>query len=358
MDKHISIIGTAGIPANYGGLETCAEQLVTHQSEKIIYTVYCSSNSYTNQLSHFKNSNLRYVPINANGWQSIIYDYITIMMAVYRGDTLLIMGVSGCSLLPFIKLLFKNKVIVNIDGLEWKRDKWNRLAKFILKTSEYFAVKYADCIVSDNKHIQNYVTENYSRESALIEYGGDNSLVISSIDNENFKELVPFDEYSVFTCRIEPENNIHLILEAFSKNKGTNLVGIGNWKNSDYGKNLLTRYSENDNIILLDYISDQDLLNAIKQNSYLYIHGHSAGGTNPSLVEAMFLGLPIIAYDVPYNRETTENRALYFSSDTELQKLLAHLNRDSIQIISDAMKGIAEKRYRWEIIVSKYEALY
>ena len=163
MYKHVSIVGTVGIPANYGGLETCAEQLVHHKSSRIKYTVYCSKKSYVNRVMNYNSDRLIYLPLKANGWQSIFYDYLSILHAILHSDTILVLGVSGCTIIPIIKIFIKRKFIINIDGLEWKRDKWNFISKFILKVSEIFAIKFADIIITDNKHIQDYVKFNYNK---------------------------------------------------------------------------------------------------------------------------------------------------------------------------------------------------
>ena len=184
------------------------------------------------------------------------------------------------------------------------------------------------------------------------------SSILKESASNNIQGIIPFENYALFTCRIEPENNIDLILEAYSKMEALYLVGIGNWTNSNYGRKLHAKYSGLNNILLLDYISDQNLLNAIKVKSDLYVHGHSAGGTNPSLVEAMYLGLPVLAYDVPYNRETTENGALYFSSIANLTSQLNKILNLEVIEISKEMKSIAMRRYTWQIITDKYESLF
>jgi glycosyltransferase involved in cell wall biosynthesis len=166
------------------------------------------------------------------------------------------------------------------------------------------------------------------------------------------------EHYAISVCRIEPENNTHLILEAFSRQAEIPLVIIGNWKHSDYGLNLLQKYTTFTHIHLLDPIYDSERINFLRSNALLYIHGHSAGGTNPSLVEAMFLGLPIFAFDCVYNRYTTENKCAYWSNAGELYQHISHLDDSKLDIIRKKMKAIAERKYRWNIIASKYEALY
>lgn len=163
--------------------------------------------------------------------------------------------------------------------------------------------------------------------------------------------------YALTVCRIEPENNIHVILDAFSRDVAFPVVMIGNWDYSDYGKELKSRYQTNCNIHLMDPVYDLEKLNAVRQGCFVYLHGHSCGGTNPSLVEAMYLGLPIIAYDVNFNRETTENRALYFQNTEDLRNLIGSVDQKQLQLISHAMKEIALRRYTWKRISDLYAAL-
>lgn len=135
------------------------------------------------------------------------------------------------------------------------------------------------------------------------------------------------------------------------------LVMVGNWNNSEYGLNLKETYKDFANITILDPIYDQQRLDLIRSNAVLYIHGHSAGGTNPSLVEAMYLGLPIITYGVSYNKVTTENKALYFTSEDDLKQIIQSLKLADIQKLGVVMGEIAKRRYTWKLIADKYEGL-
>ena len=358
MAKKIAIIGTVGIPAKYGGFETLAEYLTRNLADKYDMTVFCSAKSYDGKLDTYNGAKLKYINLNANGIQSIPYDIISIFSSLRFADTLLILGVSGCVVLPFVRLLSKKRIIVNIDGLEWKRDKWNQYAKWFLKFSEKLAVKYADVVISDNKVIQDYVRDEYGVESKLIAYGADH--VTKELLNDEIKTKFPFleDKYAFKVCRIEPENNIHLILDALSEYMTLNIVMIGNWENSEYGRELKEKYSSFKNIFLLDPIYDQKILNQIRSNCYVYIHGHSAGGTNPSLVEAMYLELPIFAYGARYNKETTQNKAKYFDNKDELIKLLNDIDEIELKMIATDMKKVAEKMYTWKIISKQYSELF
>lgn len=163
--------------------------------------------------------------------------------------------------------------------------------------------------------------------------------------------------YAFSVCRIEPENNIHILLEAFAENAAMPLVTVGNWMNSEYGRDLLKKYRDKQNIFQLSPIYDQIRLNELRLGCTLYLHGHSCGGTNPSLVEAMYLGLPIVAFDVNFNRETTENKALYFRDAEELKNICGSIEAEASKKIGDAMKEIADRRYTWQRISECYAKL-
>jgi glycosyltransferase involved in cell wall biosynthesis len=356
-NKKVAIIGTDGVPSKYGGFETLVEYLTKNLAEKYDLTVFCSSKSYTKQLKSYNGAKLKYINFSANGLQSIPYDVISIVQSLKFADTLLILGVSGCIILPFVRLLSRKKIIVNIDGLEWKREKWGKVAKFFLKFSEKMAVNYADIVITDNQVITEYVLREYGKESTLIAYGGDHARRIP-LSNDLLKRYSFLKEkYAFSVCRIEPENNIHIILKAMSLQHKLILVIIGNWNNSAYGKKLRKQYANFEHIHLLDPIYNQNLLDQIRSNCTVYLHGHSAGGTNPSLVEAMYLRLPIYAYDVLFNLETTSYKASYFRNAHELLKLVENISEDSLYENAANMYDLAMQRYKWKNITSKYAKL-
>jgi glycosyltransferase involved in cell wall biosynthesis len=213
----VAIIGTVGVPACYGGFESLVDNLLDFTPQNVEYTVFCSAKKYKNRLETYKGANLIYLDMDANGKDSILYDFKSMKIAISKkADIMLILGVSGCMFLPYIRRKFKGKIITNIDGLEWRRDKWKWYAKKLLKFSEKMAVKYSDIVIGDNKGITDYVKSEYKKDAVLIAYGGDQ---VSHIKDDSLYEKYPFCQkpYAVTVCRIEPENNIHLILEAFSK---------------------------------------------------------------------------------------------------------------------------------------------
>lgn len=356
MDR-VAIIGTAGVPANYGGFETLTEYLVHFLGRDLDLTVYCSSKLYPARQSEYKEARLKYVALDANGAQSIPYDIISLFQAARTADTILILGVSGCIVLPLFRLFYpRKKLVINIDGLEHRRDKWGTWARRFLKLSESVAVRFGDAVITDNKGIQDYVQQEYRRDSHLIAYGGDHVAKRDLSQDVALKYGIP-GKYAFKVCRIEPENNIHVVLEAFTASP-LPIVMIGNWGKSEYGRDLRERYGSCEQIVLLDPIYDQDILDQLRGNCVVYIHAHSAGGTNPSLVEAMNLNLPIFAYDVVYNRETTNNQARYFCDGAELQALLQSIDEMDLDGLGASMGQLGKERYRWEKIAKQYRQLF
>ena len=356
----LAIVGTVGVPARYGGFETLAHQLVLNLNEEFDLTVYNSAKHYTakERVKKWNGANIKYLPISANGIWSIPYDIISIIHALIFCDVILMLGVSGALFLPFVKLFFPyKKIIVNIDGLEWRRPKWNRYAKTFLQVSEQVAVRFADEVIADNAAIQKYVFEKYQVNANLIEYGADHNQPekLSSA----IRLLFPFleNDYAFKVARIEPENNIKMILEAFINQSRLPLVFVGNWEASDYGRSLRAEFGDSNQLHLLDPIYEPHLLNQLRSNAKVYIHGHSAGGTNPSLVEAMYLGLPILSIDAIYNKITTEHKAIYFSNKKELSNMLEYIDSLELNQVATDMIEVANRRYTWSVIADKYSTL-
>tara|TARA_B100000989_G_C19527914_1_gene467930 strand:+ start:331 stop:1434 length:1104 start_codon:yes stop_codon:yes gene_type:complete len=355
--KKIAIIGIAGIPANYGGFETLVDYITKDLNQNFNITVYCSTKSYPNKLITYNDCKLHYINLKANGIQSILYDIRSIFHAIKYADILLILGVSGCVILPLIKLFSKKKIIVNIDGLEWKRQKWNGFAKRFLKLSERFAVKVSDAVIGDNKFIQDYIGQKYGKKAHLIAYGGDHCSN-KTLSQKTLKKY-PFlnAQYAFKVCRIEPENNIEMILEAFTQIDKIHLVLIGNWSNSYFGNKIRSLYGSFENIYLLNPIYDNNILDQIRSNCKIYIHGHSAGGTNPSLVEAMYMKLPVFCFDVVFNKITTKGKAKYFKTSEELKHLLTSVNDRELKQVANDLFEISKKEYKWSLISKKYQEI-
>lgn len=355
--KKVAIVGIQGLPANYGGFESLVENIIgENSSNNILYTVFCSKPDMGgDKLKEYKGAKLEYIDSPSHGINSLRY-YTKSLQKVTKGyDDILILGMGGGLYLPIFKMKSKTKVIINVDGIERKRAKFNRAGKFLLYILERLSVKFADQLISDNEGIRQFLLNLYNKDSVMIAYGGDHVKRCVSREEQG-KTLEKFglvkENYAITVCRIEPENNCHVILEAFEKSK-ENLVFIGNWNRSKYGRNLKTKYSTMSNIKILDPIYDLDTLYSLRGNAKYYIHGHSVGGTNPSLVEAMFFGKPIFCFDVIFNRETTFNKAYYWKNVEELIALIQRMNLNG-----EIMSVLAEKHYTWKQIAKEYENLY
>jgi hypothetical protein len=350
----LAIVGIRGLPNNYGGFETLAEYIVKFLAKDFEITVYCSSVNLPNKLKEFYGSKLKYIPISSHGAAGIIYDSLALIDAIFRNDRVLILGFGGGLAIPFLKK-FRSKIIVNFGGLDWKRSKWSPVSRKIIKICESLLVKHGGKIVSDNLEIQKYVKLEYGKESSLIPYGGDQAQ--NEPIYEGLSSIYPFLKlkYAFTVTRIQPDNNIEMILKAFVSEQKVPLVMVGNWTNSKYGEKLRKQYDNEKSLFLLDAIYDCRLLNVLRSNCCVYIHGHSAGGTNPSLVEAMNVGLPIFAFASTYNKCTTEQEALYFNTSKELQVLLQDYEPANKTSIGLKLKDIAEKSYRWNLVTDKYK---
>jgi glycosyltransferase involved in cell wall biosynthesis len=352
--QKVAVIGTVGLPGRYGGFETLVENLVGRLQDRFEFHVYCSGREYTDRQAEFNGAKLHYINLKANGPQSMLYDFISMLKAARFADCMLILGVSGCMFLPFIRLFYRRRLVLNIDGVEWRREKWGGAARWLLKRSEQIGVRIADQVISDNAVIQKYLANEYGANSTCIAYGGDH--VLETGQRSRLKPQWDFleEEFAFTVCRIEPENNIELILRAFVDEPVMSLVIVGNWAGSEYGKRLRGQFEAYSTIHLLDPIYNISDLNVLRSGCAIYVHGHSAGGTNPSLVEAMSLGLPVLAYDVAYNRESTQNKALYFRDSSSLAALLKSVKKSKLERIAANMEDIAAVNYTWQVVGEKY----
>ena len=357
--KKVVLIGTQGIPARYGGFETLVENLVNKKcSHEIEYTVFCSSIDISTRERVCNGATLKYIPVKANGIWSTLYDTISLLKVIRGYDIIVVLGVSGGMFFPIFKLLCRKKLIVNIDGLEWKRDKWKGFAKFFLRLCEEFALRFSDVVIADNQGIVDYIRKRYKKKTVLIAYGSDH--VKRELPEPEHQAILNHfgvleKDYCISICRIEPENNCEMILNVFARTNKS-LIFIGNWNRGEYGRNLREKYTKYANIKLVNAIYELDILYVLRSHCKAYVHGHSAGGTNPSLVEAMFCKCNVLAFDVVYNRETTNNKAYYFKDGIDLEQFLS--DEKNIKNNASVMYELAMERYTWTKIAKEYEMLY
>jgi len=355
--KKIAIIGTNGIPSNYGGFETLVEYLAQFLSDTYRITVFCSSKSRNDTPRYYKGCKLEYINLNANNWQSIPYDVISLFKSYKKFDKILILGASGGLAMPLF-FNYRSKFIINLGGLDWQRSKWSYFTRKLIKYSERMSIMYSSSIISDNIEIQKYLKMKYNRNSFLIEYGGDHVEHVKPQNSDYHKYEFLKSDYAFTVARIQKDNNIELLLNSFIRESSVPIVFVGNWQHNKYGIRMKNKYNHYQNIILLDAIYNQRELNLLRSNCKIYLHGHSAGGTNPALVEAMCLSLPVFAYDCNFNRCTTANKAKYFSNSNDLLQNINKTSEIELKILGNNMANYAKRIYKWEIITNKYSKVF
>lgn len=356
----VAILGTRGIPNHYGGFEQFAEYLSLGLVQKG-HEVWV----YNSSLHPYKKAEWNGVKlISCNDLEEKIgsagqffYDLNCIIDSRKRGfDLILQLGYTSNSIWSF--LLPKEPVIVtNMDGLEWKRSKYNQLTRRFLKKAERWAVKSSDHLVSDSIGIQDYLEKTHSAKSSFIAYG---SNLFENPDENTLKDfsIQPFDYY-LLIARMEPENNIELILDAYvDGNFSKDFLVVGNTNNS-FGKYLVTKFSKTPKVRFLGGIYDIDILNNLRFYCKLYFHGHSVGGTNPSLLEAMASSALIAAHDNPFNKAILNDDAFYFN-DIQSCKFVFNsevTTQERGRITRNNQKKIIDE-YNWAKIIAAYETLF
>ena len=349
----IGFVGTRGIPAKYGGYETFVQELAPFLVNKgIECVVYCDRDSF-NELK-YKGVTLEFLSITKSE-NPLKYYFQSLKRAARECDIIYVTGTGGALFYP----LFKNKqiIITNTDGIEHRRGKWSFSKKLFLKVIEYFSVKFSNFIVADSIGIKNYLLKRYKVKSDKIvqlEYG---AYINSYKDVDVLKEFqLEQDKYYLIVSRLEPENNVHLMIEGYLLSSQTiPLIIIGNLQENKYVKSLLSKASEN--IRFLGGVYDANKLNAIRTSCLAHLHGHSVGGTNPSLLEALGSSNIILAHDNIFNKEVAGESMFYFTNPKEINLALQKIYSLSLNE-REELSGIAQKRineyYNWDSIGIRY----
>lgn len=323
----LGFIGSDGIPARHGGFETFVEQVVPRLltlGHEVV--VVGSGKRRRGPPPVAAGLTIINLPMSANGVASIFFDLWSAWTVRSRVDALIVLGVSGGIFFPIIRLLAGGRpLLCNVDGLESHRAKWAGAKSKFLALSEAIAVHHADAIISDNQGIAALVTQNYNRSSTVIAYGSDHvrhppaDLANAALVTYG---LAPQD-YALTIARIEPENNIVMMIDAFLATDISRYAVVGNFAATPHGRSLLARFGENPRLELIQSLYDPDVVGALRSACRVYLHGHSVGGTNPSLVEILPYGRPILAFDCVFNRNTLRQSGGYFTDEKSLVNMLA-----------------------------------
>jgi rhamnosyltransferase len=380
---NIFIIGSKGIPAQYGGFETFADKLTAYKkSENIKYHVACISDSK----DEFEYNGARCFKIRSKYIGSptaVIYDIKALEASIkyiekHNLNNCIIYLLAcriGPALIYYKKKLQKLgiKLYLNPDGHEWKRKKWNFLIKSYWKYSEKLTVKLSDLVICDSKAIEQYIKvqhKKYKPNTAYLAYGAD--LIKSEIKDGHSQftqwlydnKLKP-KEYYLMVSRFVPENNYEIIIKEFMKSSTKkDLVIVANVMKSKFYNQLLnrTKFNTDNRIKFVGTVYDQELLKKIREEAYAYIHGHEVGGTNPSLLEALASTNLNIILDVNFNKEVAGDENLYFNKSVgSLLKCIEAcetMGQDEIEMYGNLSKNRVKTQYSWDFIVNEYEKLF
>lgn len=353
---NIAIIGTRGIPNNHGGFEQFAEHFSVYLAQKGHHVSVYNSHNHPFQDKVYKGVNILhcYDPEYKIGTAGqFVYDFNCIMDSRQRNfDVILQLGYTSSSIWYWM-MPKKALIITNMDGMEWKRSKYSKKVRKFLKYAEKLVVKSSDFLISDSKGIQEYIKTKYNKDSEFIAYG---ATLFTTPDQEILStyNVKPHD-YCVLIARLEPENNIETIVEGYDNSKTDyDLIIFGAL--NEYGKSLQKKYKHNQRIRFMGSNYNQEHLNNLRYYSRYYFHGHSVGGTNPSLLEAMASNSLIVANDNVFNKSILETDAIYFENPTDIERILIEDSAfDHKMKFTTQNAQKIEKYYTWDTINSTYE---
>lgn len=353
----IGILGTRGIPNRYGGFEQCAEYLAAGLVNKGHEVWVYNSHNHEYKESEWNGVHIVHCndPEHKYGTAGqFLYDYNCFTDARKRGfDVLLQLGYTSSSIW-YWRWPKACSNVVNMDGLEWKRSKYSKYAQKFLKVAEGWAAKHGDVLVADSVGIQQYLKEEYNKESHFIAYGAE---IFDKPDERVLAgyQVTPYS-YDMLIARMEPENNIETIIKGhLASNTKKPLLVVGKTENT-FGTYLIDTYGQNESIRFLGAIYDTPVINNLRYYSNLYFHGHSVGGTNPSLLEAMGCHSFIIAHDNAFNKGVLGSDAFYFTDDNQLADVINRIGEKNAH--SKLLQNNLEKirtQYSWARIVDMYE---
>ena len=354
----IAIIGTKGIPNRYGGFEAFAEQLsqglLQHGFSVVVYQPV-KSHAKLDDFKGVQRLGVKIPSFLPSNVSRIFYNLFSLRVVKQTmPDMVICCGHSASLFFPFFSKTALRKIIVNLDGLEWKRAKWGVFASYILKLTERLAIKYAGTLVADSIGVRNYVLATYKKQANFIPYGASECEAQPDYQILNLLR-VKQQEFALLIARLEPENNIEMAINA-AISSGMILVIVGSLT-TVHAKKLTKQYGHCPTILFADSIYNLQQLGALRLACKVYIHGHSVGGTNPSLLDAMNAGCLIVAHDNEFNRETLTNGGFYFTSVTELQeklKIAWNASESTKHNLAILNKDRVANTYTWEAVSEKY----
>jgi len=380
---NIAFIGSRGIPAKYGGNETFVEEISKRLMKKgfQIY-VTCESNEFFedeyNGIIRVHVPSIQGKSLTIPSANDVIATTYLLLKHSKDIDVVYYVAPDG-ALSAIIAKLFKKKIMINPDGVEWRRlikrsyfIPFYMIPLYIITMvymylMEYLSCKLPEITVADSIGIKDHLEKTHKAENVVyIAYGARELLPPRFSKKEEIEILSKFGlkpkEYYLTVARIVAENNIHMEIEGFKKANSTKkLVVVGNFNKKDpYTRHLLKLKGNSDNIIFLDPIYDKEILGVLRKNCFAYIHAYEVGGTNPSLLEQMLFKRPILAYDVPFNKEVLQEGGVYFKDAEDLANKMEMLERGGfdLKLIKKTQIKRIKRQYNWEKVAKEYERVF
>ena len=355
---HIAMLGTRGVPARYGGFETAIEEVGSRMVERgHRVTVYCRQSPDEPVLQDHRGMRLVTLPaLKRRSLETLSHTALSVLTRSLRSaDAALVFNAANAPLLPVIRMR-RVPVATHVDGLEWKRAKWGGVGQRYYRLAEQLAVRWSDALIADAQGIADYYRDEFNAPTRLIAYGAP---ILRGLGSDRLAELgLSSEQYHLVVARFEPENHVLDIVRGYVASGATRpLVVVGSAPYSDtYTAEI--RAAADDRVRLLGAVWDQDQLDQLYANALTYVHGHSVGGTNPSLLRAAGVGAHVIAFDVSFNREVLEDRGAYFSEPSGVARALEAAEADPQASRDDGLAVQTRiSRYSWQDVTDRYEQL-
>jgi glycosyltransferase involved in cell wall biosynthesis len=356
----IAILGTRGIPASYGGFETFAEHLATRlvaRGHEV--TVYCRAHYVSPRQMEYHGVRLKVLPtVRHKYFDTVVHAFLSALHASFRFDAALVCNAANAPFSPILRMT-GTPVAINVDGLEHKRKKWNWLGRRYYQLAEYLSTLLPNEMVTDAQVIHDYYLAQHNAPSTMIAYG-------SEVERRPDRELVRKwrvepNRYVLYVSRLEPENNAHLVIEAFKKVRTAyRLLVVGDAPYAEhYITDLKARARGDKRIVFTGFVFGQDY-RALQQNAYCYVHATEVGGTHPALLEAMGYGNCVLTLATPENLEVVGDAGVPYADEFDLAEKLQRILRDGSLV--HAYRHRAQLRirsnYDWDRVVDQYEELF
>lgn len=358
----IAMVGTRGVPATYGGFETAVDEIGRRLVAKgHDVTVYCRVRQGEPAMASYQGMRLVHLPaLRRRSLETLSHTALSVahMLRGQRQDAVIVFNAANSVFLPLLRLR-RTPVATHVDGLEWLRGKWGRLGKKYYRLAESLAVRWSDSLIADAQGIADYYDEEFGATTVQISYGAP---IIQDTEAGRLNEIdcLP-GKYHLVVARFEPENHVDMIIEGYLLSGGSlPLVIVGSSPYSGhYNRRIDDLAGQSDRVKLLGGVWDQRLLDIIYANSLTYVHGHSVGGTNPSLLRAMGAGAAVIAYDVAFNQDVLGPQGRLFADPTSLAKEFVRAEQDpgSCDERGRELQVRASVVYTWDTVAGQYEQL-